>query len=316
MKRNWSHNDHYKFGWGEGTYNFDNRTGPYWVKYGRASRPPLSFKEECLNAARLIAEVAEKPIMVFASGGCDSEIIQRCFLEVGVPFESVTANLIYKGQVVNRYDTCYVDPFVQQYGIKHHYIDNDLDELFATRYYESVKKYQTWMPGSILQAEWAQKYCKDYHCVFGLVDDLLLKRPQWVGITEHEEVVVTQEPSVVSVLHAVNEMNETAVVAFFCYTPEQMLSWFTGEDIRVFANYYVSFPKLSMYGLKPFIYFKHWPELAPRAKATGYDQTEGFKSYAECMKNEIVKNALHLLERQELVTYRKLSDVLEMLRPR
>ena len=314
MKRNYSHKDHYQFGWGNGMFNFDTKDDQaYWVKYGQVSRPPMSFKQECIEAARLIGATAEKPILVFASGGIDSEVIQRCFLDADVPFESITYNLVYEGRVVNEHDTQYVTPFVEKYGIKHRFCDIDLTELLETRYFDSVKKYQTWMPGSIMQAEWAQKFCKEYLCVFGLVDDLLLKRAHWVGITEHKELVVLQEPSVVSVLHAVAEMSETAVVSFFCYTPEQMLSWFTQEDIRVFVNYEKSFPKISMYGLKPFIYFKHWPELAPREKTHGYEQIDMFSTFQKCMESPFVKRAMDMVDNKKLVTYARYSDVVKML---
>jgi hypothetical protein len=315
MKRNYSYNDHYKFGWGDDTFNFYTKGDqPYWVKYGSVTRPPMSFKDECIDVARLIGYTAKKPILVFASGGIDSEVIQRCFLAAGVPFETVTYNILYQGRIVNDHDTRFVAPFVKEHGIKHSFRDIDLTELLETRYFDSVEKYQTWMPGSIMQAEWAQEYCKDYLCVFGLVDDLLLKRAHWVGITEHKEMVVTQEPSVVSVLHAVDEMDETAVVSFFCYTPEQMLAWFTQEDIRVFVNYQESFPKISMYGLKPFIYFKHWPELAPRQKTHGYEQVDMFSCMKNAKESEFVSRAMNMLDNKKLVTYRRYSDVIKQLR--
>ena len=78
---------------------------------------PTSFKDECLRAARLIGEAADKPILVLLSGGIDSEVAARCFLEAGVPFEVVTANIIYNGKIVNDNDTKYTTAFIKKFNL-------------------------------------------------------------------------------------------------------------------------------------------------------------------------------------------------------
>ncbi|MFP3345525.1 hypothetical protein R0J87_23885, partial [Halomonas sp. SIMBA_159] len=60
------------------------RQGPndhYEIQLSPCSRYPLQFNKECYNAAKLIYENTNDPIRVLMSGGVDSEVVARSFLD-------------------------------------------------------------------------------------------------------------------------------------------------------------------------------------------------------------------------------------------
>ena len=114
-----THDDHFQFGWGDGMFNFNDRQGEFWVKFGRAKYQPVSFRQECVRAAGLIAQHAAKPILICYSGGIDSEIVVRSFQESGADFEVVIMKLKYDNDDhTNKHDTKYAFEYIEQHNIK------------------------------------------------------------------------------------------------------------------------------------------------------------------------------------------------------
>ena len=86
-----THND--SFIWGYNGVPFVLRESePYkfFIEFGKLTRQPLSWKEECIETARLIYETANEIPFVMFSGGLDSQIVVEAFRLSGVPFNVVT----------------------------------------------------------------------------------------------------------------------------------------------------------------------------------------------------------------------------------
>ena len=121
-----THNNHFQFGWGDSLFNFDNKIGNYWVKFGRCEYMPTSFKYECTRAAKLISENATKPILICFSGGIDSEVVIRSFQSANVEFEVGIMNLTYLDDPsINKHDIQYALDYVTQHNIKHTIVNID-----------------------------------------------------------------------------------------------------------------------------------------------------------------------------------------------
>lgn len=318
MKGNFTHKDHFKCGWGQGTFNFDDKQDlPYWVQFGRCERKPLVFREECVNSAQLIGKLAEKPILLFLSGGVDSEIMARSFIEASIPFEAVIVRMFYNKQSCNEYDIVFALDFVKKYNIKYHIFEYNVNDFVREKYIPYAEKYQTWMPGSLIHVDYVREYCKDFLCVFGL-GDIILYRPQLYGYPETEDMLYLQEPQSVTTIHSAIEEGETVVAKFLSYTPEMILSWLLSEDVRTFVKYEKAFPKLSIYEFKPFLYFKYWPEMAPRPKYHGFEQINVFDKNRWNESNpaevEIVKK-VRSMDFSKMKVYLRYSDLIKMLSP-
>lgn len=275
MKRDYTYQDHFKFGWGDGLYNFDDRTGPYWVKWGKVSRPVMSYREECINAAKLIAESAEKPIMVCYSGGIDSEAILYSMMDANVPCEAVIMNVHLSGQQsANRHDIEYALSFVKKHNIKHHLFDFDVDNYMKTKLIDDARRYQTVSAIWPIHCQMLQKY-KDYLCIKG-DGTLKLQRNRSEQNPNGKGMYIVEHPRSIASIHSSVEVGSTSVPRFYMYTPELMLSYLTCEDIKTYVNYEQAFENITSVEIKPFIFAKQWPEMAARPKFHGYEHVPVF----------------------------------------
>ena len=61
----------------------------FFIDFQACSRKPLPFRQECAATARYIADTTKEPLIVLMSGGIDSEIVVRSFLEAEASFKVV-----------------------------------------------------------------------------------------------------------------------------------------------------------------------------------------------------------------------------------
>ena len=81
------------FVWGYNDIPFSFRkkdSDKFFVRYGRLTREPLPWREECIATAKLIYDEANGEIpTIYFSGGMDSQIVAESFRLSGVPFKIV-----------------------------------------------------------------------------------------------------------------------------------------------------------------------------------------------------------------------------------
>ena len=283
-----THNNHLKFGWGDGLYNFNNKDQQVWMEFGRAEYIPTSFKDECLRAARLIGEAADKPILVLLSGGVDSEVTARCFLEAGVPFEVVTSNIIYNGKIVNDHETMYNTAFIEKFNLTAHSIDIDLIDDIVNRSKEISATNDPAEPYyrvslvflNILTV--CERFCENYYCVTGsgnIVIDTYRKHKQ----TEDIQYGLYAGRSCTLAALSVYELaarKSVNLTRFFCYTPEMLLAWMLESDIQHWIKYEKAL--MGPHGwmnsnvVKSFTLYKIWPDMEIRSKLSGFERIPEF----------------------------------------
>lgn len=79
------------FGYGNGVLNEKRVGDALYFETEHCTRVPGSFREECVQTARVIQEQArDRPIYVLLSGGMDSVAMVMGFIEAGVPFKTAT----------------------------------------------------------------------------------------------------------------------------------------------------------------------------------------------------------------------------------
>lgn len=105
------------------------------VKFRHVTREVADLKTECINTAKYIQEQANgKPIYIAFSGGLDSEIVCRSFIEAGVPFTAFTLKYA-KG--LNVHDTWYAEKFCDAFKIPLHIEELDVYKFFN----DGIEKY-------------------------------------------------------------------------------------------------------------------------------------------------------------------------------
>ena len=98
----------------------------FQINFSPIRRPLLPWKDEVNNTARLIAASTTKPLYVFMSGGIDSEVVARAFLENNIPFTAITAK---HTNGTNMHDTRFADDFCKKYNIKQEIVEVDMSNF-------------------------------------------------------------------------------------------------------------------------------------------------------------------------------------------
>lgn len=270
-----THNNHLKFGWGNGTYNFDNKFGEFWVRYGQAEYYPTSFKEECVRAARLIGESAKKPILIFFSGGIDSEIMVRSFQEAKVPFEVVVMKFKYRhDDHVNEHETKRAFEIAIQNNIVCHTVTVDLENYFRNTLPELCKRYKTNNWSKLIVTEIIKRY-SEYHCVIG-DGKLALQRHKTNGRRGLTGLYLEEEIVNIAAIETAHQVGTNVYNRFFMYTPELMLAWLTDPLVSHWIQYENAlnskYTNMNYYGIKTYMMYKHWPDMQIRPKYSGLER--------------------------------------------
>jgi hypothetical protein len=270
-----THNNHLQFGWGDGTFNFDNKFGEFWVKFGGVTIATESFRQECVNAARLIGEAAKQPILIFFSGGIDSEVVVRSFQQANVPFEIAVIKYKYlDDDHVNEHETRRAYEMAIENDIKCHTITVDLEHAFKDPIPQLCKRYKTnsWL--KLLVAESIRQF-SNYHVVIG-GGQLTLQRHKMNGRRGLTGLYLEEELVNVAAIEVAKEVGAGITNRFFMYTPELMLSWLTDPTIAHWVKcenaLNSAYTNLNYYGIKTYTLYQHWPEMTIRPKYSGIER--------------------------------------------
>lgn len=321
---NYTHNNHFRFGWGEGLFNFADKHEPYWVDFGRAEYIPDSFRSECLRTAKLIRESVDKPILVCFSGGIDSEVIVRSFQEQQIPIEVAIMKINYKGMLnVNSHDNQYAFDYARKNNIKINVFEFDIEKYVRNVYPVQASIYGDYF-GSLIHNEIIRSFPK-YHCVLG-GGDTKLKRHRYNGRPSLPGMFIEEGIVSISGLEAALEHNGTVNNRFYIHTPEIMLAWLMDKDIahwiRIERALASKFGNINFHLIKAFVLYRHWPELEVRPKFNGYERLGLWKTNDQgLVKDQELINIIQNVEKEHasktsndvIINY---EDLLDKLMPK
>ncbi len=274
-----SHKNHFEFGFSNGAANakvqapFSFRDSPadqWFVQYGRCERMPQSFRAECLRTARQIRDNTSLPIDLFFSGGVDSEVALRAFLEAGIDVR--VFSLRFKNDL-NAHDVEWVTRSCEGLGVTPTFIDLDLLKFWESDAIGYAERTQCVSP-QLLSTMWLADQT-DGFCVLGSGENFIVKRvPQdyvpgespylrstW-DLFEKEKIAAWYRHFIVS--------GRDAAPGFFQYTPELMLSWFLDDLGRDLWNDRI-IGKLNSVSSKMNLYQRHFA-VQDRPKFTGFEK--------------------------------------------
>jgi hypothetical protein len=139
--------ENFAYGYGNAVHNLrDHPNADFKCYYARAKRTPASFRDECVRVCEKISDYAisqNRIPYVLLSGGLDSEIVVRSYVESNRDFRVVTNRFLND---LNSHEIEHVENLCNSLGIKPHYIDID------------VKK---WLVGKE-----SSKYAQESQCVY------------------------------------------------------------------------------------------------------------------------------------------------------
>lgn len=255
--------NHFKFGYKESGW-YRNRTlsnETFVCEYGRAERT-MDFRNANIYAAKYIANIATDDISLMFSGGSDSEIAARAFIDAGVPFRAAVMRF---GNHLNEHDITYAIKFCQKNNIKIDFYDLDIENFIRTSEYENiVKSYHasTERAASI----WLAKQIPNF-AVVGQGEPVITKIfGEWV-FQEKEYIVCWNKYWIYN--------NISGIPGFHQFSPEQILSCLNDTMTQDLVNSSVDI--WSNENIKHDFYKKHYPEFEPRLKYTGHEKLSKIK---------------------------------------
>jgi hypothetical protein len=107
------------------------------IGFKSKTREIKTWREELSINAQEIAQSTNKPLYVFMSGGIDSEVVARTFLENNISFKAIT--LKFKNGE-NDYDTYYADTFCKENGIEHKILKIDFNDFLNNQISNFIKQ--------------------------------------------------------------------------------------------------------------------------------------------------------------------------------
>jgi hypothetical protein len=286
-----THNNHFQFGWGDDVFNTDNKFGEFWTKYGRAEYIPTSFREECVRAAKLIAESTNRPLLLCLSGGINSEIMARSFIEAGVPFEVVILNYNYRFTTcINDHETKHAVQFVIENNLTCHQATLDIEDYFKNSLPELCSRYKTNKLSKLIVCEIIKQF-PTYHCVMG-GDEMLLQRHRTNGRPGRSGVYAEEELVNIAAIETAANCESTISSRFFIYTPEIMLSYLLNSTVTKWIKYenalQNSFVSVNAYANKIYVGHDSWPDMQIRTKYTGFERIVMQLNYDRSI-NEVIR---------------------------
>ena len=264
-------NNHFQFGYNGQPFNFRERTEDrFWVKYGRCERQPLSFHQECLEAARRIAENTKEPIWVLFSGGVDSEVTLQSFVQAKIPVQ--VAILRFKNDL-NIHDISYAVIACHQLNVPYRIFDLDLLSFWQNEAFTYAKRVGCSRP-RLLSTMWLMDQIEGYpvigggecHLIKELPSDYVSGGSPYPTTDWH----MSEKEYVASWYRHLILTQRDGCAGFFQYTPEIILSYLLEDDIVDLTSNRKE-GKLSTKSSKLPIYQKYF-SVQSRPKFTGFER--------------------------------------------
>lgn len=275
--KTYTYKNHFKFGY-NGEY-FNERVSPddVWnVKYGRCEKYPLDFRSECVRAAKLIRKSTDKEIYVLLSGGVDSEIVARSFIEAGIPITCLIARF---NDDMNEHDISYAFDFCDQYNQNYKVIDVDIYDLWTNELYKYASRSKCISPQLILPM-WLSDQVDGY-TIIGAGECYMVQNSDCeYELWEKEKIASWYRHYIIN--------DKDGCPGFFQYTPELMLSFINHEIISNPTN---RSEGCSTYYEKNKLYYHFW-DLNKRPIYTGFEKFKelDYNLYRPYLENKFGEN--------------------------
>jgi hypothetical protein len=255
-------------------------TDKFFCSYSRCSRMPGSFKEECILTAKQVvnqaAQLSRTPY-IFLSGGLDSEVVVKSFLESGSSFKTISFRFTNN---LSSHESFYIDKFVKKHNLDHRYYDIDPDWLISTD---------------------AELYFQQAQCVMSeMLPHMKLLSHVWNNLNGfpvlgNGDLYVSKDISVDWIFDRTKPKYEwnyiefeyivawnrycvknsiLGCLGFFMHNPEIVLAMIN-EPIMTKCLDNKLMHKMSSRSTKTIVYLKHWQDLELRVKYHGSEQLGG-----------------------------------------
>jgi len=258
--------ENFSYGYDGNLYNLRSTNSNLQCYYKKASYIPSSFREECVRICNKISHYAETqkriPIILF-SGGLDSEIVIRSFIDSKKPFKIVVNKF---SNNFNSHELFYVEKFLNSYNLTADYIDIDVE---------------TWLESNeaLAMAEISKCPYSEMLPTMKLIDHVYYQMNGvpvlgngdfYASIIDNQWMYVEFE-YILSWMRYCVAKKIVGAINFFQQTPEIVLAM--GKDPLVTKTINDGF-KPNLRSTKYMIYQKYWNDVEIRQKFNGAEKIQ------------------------------------------
>ena len=263
-----SENNWYKWNYGTGEmFGRQTSNDTFNTYYGKSSSPVLSFKEEMLKAARSTLDhyPGLRP-SVFLSGGVDSEMILKSYIEIGSDPEVFIVR--YENDY-NLYDVSYAITICSMLGIEYNLIDFNLQKFYETDAERVSVEAQICRPRMLPHLKFTENI--DGLVIVGHSDMAWYRADEDYAVNSHWFVRDYEHDigcDKYNILH-----NRPAIYQWFKWSPGLILSFTKLDWFNKLTNdkYY---GKTGINSTKILGYREYFPELIERKKQSGFEKID------------------------------------------
>lgn len=236
--------------------------------YGKAKYIPISFKDECINTARLLSQEAKtlgRVPTICLSGGLDSEVIVKSFLDAGEPFKLATFEFPNK---LNEHEIAYTKMFCNEHQLETEYYPIDIASWIASAEAEKmfVETKAQYLPYVSHMKLISHIWENNGFPIVGEEGQLERLEGFWHYVEhEHDRTLYRYAD-----LHGIE-----GSMGFLQHTPEMLLAMFQDplmEELGTRQNKLANILLYTSREIKYRMYVRCWPDLKPRTKMTGAER--------------------------------------------
>jgi len=273
-----TYKNHFQFGYNKEYFNNRKSPNDIWnVKYGRCESQPLNFREECIRAVKLIRKSTEKDIYVLLSGGVDSEIVARSFIEANIPITCLIGRF---NDDMNKHDISYAFDFCNHYNQSYMVIDINIYDFWKKDLYKYASISKCISP-QLLLPMWLSDQVDGY-TIIGAGECYMIQNSDCeFELWEKEKIASWYRHFIIN--------NKEGCPGFFQYTPELILSFITDDIINNIEDKHEG---CSTYYEKNKIYHHYWEDLKKRPIYTGFEKFKelDYNLYRPYLENRFGEN--------------------------
>ena len=213
-----------------------------------------SYKQELLLNAQLIRDIVSGPIDLMFSGGLDSEIVLRCYLELGIPINVITFRYENDYNIRDYYNAMRI---CKELNVVPKVIDFNLKSFFENDAYDIWIKALPNAAGRLPHMKML-----DYLDNFPVMCDGFGAYSDSITCEENKLLFNFNEAHYAQSLYAI-KINRQMISHWYEYSPELILAWLELPEIQNFkSNYNVT---------KHHMQKNIWPDVVIREKLRGFE---------------------------------------------
>ena len=269
-----SENNWYSWSYGDlGPYSRQTSNLSFQTHFTKYTKKVGSFKEELLNAAKSTMDHVSGNIVILFSGGVDSEIMLRAFLDIGVIPKVV---IIRFENDYNIYDVSYAVTICSMLGVPYSIIDFNLQNFYENDAERISELAQIDRPGAL-------PYCKILEMIDGFpvmgngdltpwrTNDNYSTKGTWMNRCWEFDIGWSK---------FLRQIDKPGIAEWLKWTPGLVISYLNTKWFNKLINdeYY---GKLGPSSTKILGYREAYPDLIDRKKQTGFENIKHLKDEFE-----------------------------------